>query len=488
MCGPPSNEAVREKLGTAVPSDVTVEKVQPVSSLRPQRIYQVDLSDGSSLHLVASPYSKWRPLRSDQGMVLSETVAVKWIKERAQQKFPPLQSPASAASGKIVEEEGDDDDQAGEENFGELIPTIFHHDQDASGLRDWYTFYAPAKGTPLALLSPPLSPEDRDADSGIDFQVGRFCRRLATLTSPTGRFGPVAATIPMSYNKPGNGDNVSSASFHQRQQQQLGAGGLFSTVGTAAWSVAFHSMLEGALRDGEDMAVVLSYATIRRHFRRLGHLLDEVTTPRLVVVDAGDESNILVKEARREQSEGGKKQWKFAGLRDWSSCVFGDPLLGSVFSNPEQQPPSSAFLRGFNDDGSSGSTAVGTPSTSVGQSSLSPSSSPASPPPASASNTSAYPRNLNRSVIEDVQGAWVRLLLYQVFHAVTRIVAEFYRPRGDGGARELEARRKLNRVLAKLAEVPDDVRKKKKHARPSGEMSPAKRLRELPAPEGSSRN
>ncbi|KAK4464226.1 hypothetical protein QBC42DRAFT_171657 [Cladorrhinum samala] len=463
MCGPPSNEEVREKLGTAVPPDVTVESVQPVFSLRPQRIYQVDLSDGTSLHLVASPYSKWRPLRSDQGMVLSETVAVRWIKERAQQKFPCLQSPASSVSGRRA---------AGRGGLNELVPTIFHHGQDASGLREWYTFYAPANESPLALLDPPLSPGERYADSGIDFQVGRFCRQLATLTSPTGRFGPVAATIPISYSIPGSG----GASLHHQRQQQLGTGGLFSTVGTATWSVAFHSMLEGALRDGEDMAVVLSYATIRRHFRRLGHLLDEVTTPRLVVVDAGDESNILIRDigGRGEHSQGEEKmmkktekkkkkkqqQRKFAGLRDWSSCVFGDPLLGSVFSNPElqQQPPSSAFLRGFNDDdggggGGGSATAAGTPSASVGQ-----------------------------SVIEDVQCAWVRLLLYQVFHAVKRIVAEFYRPRGDGGARELEARRNLNRVLAKLAEVPDDVRtRRKKHARPSGEMSPAKRIRALPA-------
>ncbi|KAK4159648.1 hypothetical protein QBC43DRAFT_221598 [Cladorrhinum sp. PSN259] len=468
MCQPPSNEAVREILGTAIPPEVTVEKVQPVPTLRPQRIFQVDCSDNTSLHFVTSPYSKWRPLRSDHGMVLSETIAVRWIKERAEQRFPS-RPPSAASSTPKDKNETDEDDPENEEQkkFAQLIPNIIHHGQETSGNRDWYTFYTPSTGRPLALLNPPLSPADRDVETGINFQLGRLYRQLARLSSPTGRFGPVAATIPANYySAGGSGSAPSSPSFQRQQQQHLGAvGGLFGTVGAATWQVAFHSMLESSLRDGEDMAVVLSYPTIRRHFRRLGYLLDEVTTPRLVVVDAGDENNILVEE--QEETEEGQKGWQLVGLRDWSSCVFGDPLLGAVFSDPElapQQPPSSEFLRGFNQDNHTTTT----------QSS-------------SAEPTMVYPLNLNRTVIEDVDTAWVRLLLYQVYHAVTRIVAEFYRPRADSGARELDARRRLNVILAKLAEVPDDVKSSKrvKHPRPSGEMSPAKRLRALPAPEGS---
>lgn len=82
---------------------------------------------------------------------------------------------------------------------------------------------------------------------------------------------------------------------------------------------------------------------------------------------------------------------------------------------------------------------------------------------------------LNRDIIEDVDTAWIRLLLYAVYHSVAGIVSEFYRPRPDSSVRELEARRALNEVLEKLVEVPDDP--KKRHRRPSGEMSPAKRLR-----------
>ena len=152
---------------------------------------------------------------------------------------------------------------------------------------------------------------------------------------------------------------------------------------------------------------------------------------------------------RRQQ-----QQLKLAGLRDWSSCVFGDPLLATVFSDPllqdQQKQPSAAFLQGFND---------GTPG-----------DSPSSP-------ARRLPFPLNRDIIQDMDTAWIRLLLYQVYHAVARIVREFYRPRPDSSVRELEARRSLNEVLAKLAEVPDDA--KRRHQRPSGEMSPAKRSKGL---------
>ena len=256
------------------------------------------------------------------------------------------------------------------------------------------------------------------------------------------------------------------------------------------------------MRDGEDMAVAVAYSGIRRQMRRLGYVLDGVTVGRLVVVEGGGRGGVLVDaedrteeeedagkgEEENERKAGGEKEkeqgerdgdgeteekggtqekgadatqtrqqqpLKFAGLRDWSSCVFGDPLLATVFSDPllqqhqHQHQPSTAFLQGFN-----GSI---------------PDSRPSSP--------TRLPFPLNRDIIEDIDTAWIRLLLYQVYHAVARIVREFYRPRPDSSARELEARKSLNEVLAKLAEVPDDP--KRRHQRPSGEMSPAKRVKGL---------
>jgi hypothetical protein len=254
-------------------------------------------------------------------------------------------------------------------------------------------------------------------------------------------------------------------------------------------------MLEGVLRDGEDMAVVMSYPTIRRHFRRLGYLLDDVTTGRLVIVEGVARGNVLVEgvdgqqedvEEEKEEGDDGEESGKnkgkatyekvaaeeeddeeggepettqkedtqpqqtlkLTGLRDWSSAIFGDPLLAAVFSDPNQPLPSSAFLEGFNGK---------------------------KPDSSADSRHTQLPYPLNPSIIQNVETAWIRLLFYQVYHTVTRIVSEFYRPRQDSSVRELEARKKLNEVLAKLAEVPDNT--KKRHQRPSGEMSPAKRLR-----------
>lgn len=261
------------------------------------------------------------------------------------------------------------------------------------------------------------------------------------------------------------------------------------------------------MRDGEDMAVVMAYPTIRRHFRRLGYLLDEVTVGRLVVVRAGGRGNVLVDgggggegggrgegkgkglEAGEETEFEGNAETNdepplqsdtqiltLTGLRDWSSAIFGDPLLATVFSDPHQLPPSPSFLDGFNN-----------------------SFSPDSNPP---NNTTNLPYPLNPTIIQSPATAHIRLLLYQVYHAVARIVSEFYRPRQQSSTRELEARRKLNEVLARLAEVGDDGGggvasgvatggvtaaaaaagdavdiAKRRLRRGSGEMSPAKRVR-----------
>ena len=239
-------------------------------------------------------------------------------------------------------------------------------------------------------------------------------------------------------------------------------------------------------------------------------MLDEVTVGRLVVVAAMGRGNVLVEEDGEEEGEkrgeeevkpeegkpeeevgeegegekereGGKEgdeeasikqepdteeprqqqpqqprplpRLKLAGLRDWSSCVFGDPLFATVFSDPQQHQeppqPSASFLEGFNDE---------------------------KPGDYQSNILDRDPRfPLDKTIIEGVETAWIRLLLYQAYHAVTRVTSEFYRPRQDSSVRELAARRGLNQVLAWLAEVPDDV--KRRHQRPSGEMSPAKRLK-----------
>ncbi|KAL2194569.1 hypothetical protein P885DRAFT_42857 [Corynascus similis CBS 632.67] len=504
MCQPPTKDVAREMLGPAISRDVSVSKVQPIHSDRPMRVHQVLLSDGNTLHLVLPPLPMRRPLRAEQDMLTYEAVTVRWIREtlargdgfpeglKASSSSPTTESDSVAAL------------------VLPLLPILLRHGQK-NHLPDSSSFavYEPTRGTSLSLLPTATQPTPA-AQQDINRQLGTLFRSLATLTAPTGRFGPVAAVVA------GGTTNTQERSHHHHRLGEGAAkllkglmeGGLAATGGAGTWSVAFHSMLEGALRDGEDMAVVIPYPTIRRHFRRLGYLLDDVTTGRLVVVEGAERGNVLVATAEgvaastREAGEGnngkdsgqqegkdvesGKKaadttneeqrgppelnqrgeannqmgqqhqrqqSLNVTGLRDWSSAIFGDPLLATIFSDPvgHQQPPPPTFLEGFNAE--------------------KPDTGPDHHPQAS----SHLPYPLDGTILEGVDTAWVRLLLYQVYHTVTRIVGEFYRPRQDSGARELEARRKLNEVLAKLAEVPDDV--KRRHRRPSGEMSPAKRPR-----------
>ncbi|KAK3301493.1 uncharacterized protein B0H64DRAFT_39951 [Chaetomium fimeti] len=490
MCQAPADDVARGMLGPVVPDDVALENLQLVPSVRPMRIYEVLLPDRKTLHLVLPPVSMWRPLRAEQGMLTSEAIAVRWIREtiaRVTSVGEQKESSSSSASRNITT------------SLLPFLPTLLRLGRETHAPNSSFAVYEPVSGTPLSLFSSEPAPTARRE---IDHQLGALFRDLSTLTSPTGRFGPLAAVVDT-----GSGTGTSKppapAGKRPRLPQLLTESGLSATGGAGTWSVAFHSMLEGVLRDGEDMAVVVSYSTIRRQFRRLGYLLDDVTTGRLVVVEGVGRGNVLVEEVGGQQEkdvkqekegddngpDGGKNKGKaidqkasvkkeddtekedvtekgeagatqekndtqpqqnlkLTGLRDWSSAIFGDPLLATVFSDPHQPLPSSAFLEGFNDE---------------------------KPNSDRDSRHAQLPYPLNPTIIENVDTAGVRLLFYQVYHTVTRIVSEFYRPRQDSSARELEARKKLNEVLTKLAEVPDNT--KKRHQRPSGEMSPAKRLR-----------
>ncbi len=450
MCRQPLEQAVRSALDPAC-SYLTVKKVQPSRSLRLARIFDVILSDDTTLQLVLSPPPVLRLLRFERSMVEAEAAAVKWIREAR-----PSSSFSRASQSKRVDDTSTTSStEKRQERLDpdpeidlQFLPSLIHASQEQRNvLESPYSFFKPLDGTPLALIPNGLTPSQR---RHVDRQVGRLLRRLSQLTSPTARFGPVEDVILA----------ASNTSPHQRHE---GGGGI------STWSVAFQSLLEGVLRDGEDMGVVLPYAALRRQFLRFSYALDLVTMPRLVVVDGADEANILLVlsgttevgvgkdiaalETRTGQggspSNGtvGKEDWagyRVTGLQDWSSCVFGDPLFAAVFS----EGLSEGFLEGF-----------------VGR---------------GAGHQAASRANLSLpwmsgDAIEATESAGIRLLLYQAYHAAVCVVKQFYRPRIDRNRRELDARKRLNDVLAKIAEVKDDL--KRSHQRPSGEMSPAKRTR-----------
>lgn len=494
MCRPPSEQSVRAALGSVF-TDATIERIQAIPSPRLQRLYEVSLSNGKTFQLVMSPSTRLRLLRSEHFMIPSEALALRWIRNTLSKDGETTQQQHRDASPGLVQ----------------LVPKLIHLSPGTTELGSICSFYETTQSTPIALVPGLLSMEERQQ---IDGQVGRMFRELARLTSPSGRFGPVANCLSASPSS--SPRRLIGSSFTSSGHPAMAG----STEGVDTWSGAFHLMLEGILRDGEDMAVMISYSAIRRHFKRLRHLLDVVTVPRLVVIDGADESNALVssspppttkttdsvpipsiaqaaskiqldsqepkpeseadtatksektttvkKEDEKERSneDNDDSPMVFAGLRDWSTAIFGDPLIATVFS---EGTPSPSFLKGFNDNDAE------------------PTEPPSSPSKLTLTTTSqALP--LNESIIEDTKTAHIRRLLYQVYHASVSIVKEFYRPRGgnESSRRELEGRKKLTEALAKLELVQDHevdtghlaAKRSYGSARLSGEMSPAKRVKE----------
>ncbi|KAK1753501.1 hypothetical protein QBC47DRAFT_44981 [Echria macrotheca] len=381
---------------------ITSIQGSPSPSLRLQRTYSLSLSDDNrTLQLVLPPPPSLGLLRFERSLIESEAAALRFLQTQ------------SGGGGLPIPE---------------LIKTSL---ELSNPLETPCLFLRPARGAPLAMSRIPVDPGERGR---IDRQVGTLTRRLAGVVSPTGRFGGVAAVVPPDDSRTGGGGEVES------------------------WSAAFHLLLEGVLRDGEDMAVTMPYVGVRRTFRRLRYILDRVTIPRLVVVDGAEDGNVLVDDARTDGDDdddtqlGGNDDTQgrlvVTGLQDWSNCLFGDPLIGTIFSDG----PSDAFLEGFN----GGPVVAGTVQVVAGM--------------------GGGGLRLSRDVICDPEAGGIRLLLYEMYHALVRIVRQFYRPRVDSSRRELEARKRLNEVLVKLGEVPDDP-KRSAHERPSGEMSPAKRLK-----------
>ncbi|KAK4140108.1 uncharacterized protein C8A04DRAFT_15240 [Dichotomopilus funicola] len=502
MCQP-SDSLVQKMLGSVIPKDVTVKSVQPVSSGRPLRNYEVSLSTGKTVLLTLPPVSLWRPLRAEQDMLSSEAITVKWIRDTLAQGTSSVDDTVPSSSKPSLAD-----------SLLPLLPTLLSHVQDMHPPSSSFAVYETIQGTSLPFLTTKPTPADHH---NIDRQLGRLVRDLAMLTSPTGRFGPVTAVLGTT--------NITTTQNPTLQTPTttflpaiLTESNLATTSGALTWSTAFHSMLEGILRDGEDMAVAISYVSIRRHFRRLGWVLDGVTKGRLVVVEVeGDgRGNLVVREEGNEGEKGGEEmgdkesedeadkkkakkddgevgtegdnnqpptttqdqyqdqdqqhqRLKLASLRDWSSAIFGDPLLATVFSDPNQRPPSAAFLAGFNDDTTASTPAINPEQTTTTTETTGTTETTTPQMP--------YPLSLPESIIESPTTAPVRLLFYQVYHAVTRIVAEFYRPQRPSESRthELEARKKLNEVLARLAEKGQGSRHH--HRRPSGEMSPAKKVK-----------
>ena len=94
--------------------------------------------------------------------------------------------------------------------------------------------------------------------------------------------------------------------------------------GMGSWREAFTALLEGALRDAEDLRLTLPYASIRPWVYAHLACLDAVVEPRLCPMRAGTEQTVIVDEQE------GKNVVCVVG---WGSVVWGDPALGEAFAD-----------------------------------------------------------------------------------------------------------------------------------------------------------
>ncbi|KAF6826631.1 hypothetical protein CMUS01_09347 [Colletotrichum musicola] len=466
--GPPS-EPMQAVISHLVPQ-ATIQHVQAVPSVHCQRAYGVKVSDGTSLVLVAPPPPMVKLLRSERASVVSEAAVLKWLENKAVEPLLQERTPEpDEASGKGAIIVGGtrqlgifvDDAIDGLHPF---LPRLIAHTAAPNETGREFNLLRPTLGVPVPELSPPLTSSERKE---IDFQAGQLYNKLCQLVSPTGRFGPAFAVLPPATSVPPL-DPIRPARRDVNTR-------MIESKGVQSWMTAFHSMLEAVLRDGEDMQVMLGYGSIRRHFKRLGHTLDEVTSPRLVAVDIGKDINTLVMRRPRRRTNAspassrraslendgssprgdlssdkdkvpeindtgelvvfGHSDIIMAGMRDWSNFVFGDPLFATSLCRGS----SNDFLRGFTGR---------TPDQS-------------------------NPSVLYSGMVQDEASAHIRALLYDCYHTVTTIVREFFRPRKDSGGRELEARRRLSTILVQL-DALDDVGDHRE-MRLVGELGAAKR-------------
>ncbi|KAL4924309.1 phosphotransferase family protein [Aspergillus undulatus] len=230
------------------------------------------------------------------------------------------------------------------------IPQLLHYDPLGELLGPTFLIRHHIPGSTLQSIEAQLTTQERNS---IDRSLGFLAKRIAQNRSDSfGSLGQVA-----------------------------------NAKGNRSWREAFLALFESILRDAEDVFVNLPYGEIRYYMMQKSPALDEVLVPRLVVVDFGQPSQVLVD----------PKSKRLCGITGFGTAVWGDVYMAHIFDSPS--PP---VMDGFG----------------------------------SCSSTSQAERT--------------RQLLYSCFRAVHRIVLQYYGKNRDTTA-EVDARRQLMTTLGRMA-------------------------------------
>jgi hypothetical protein len=369
---------LKEILSHVFPNE-TLGPIEELKSTQLARLYSLTMSDDRKLLLSFAPSLSVHLLRHEAAILSSEAKLAYFVTGADQQL--KAQEQGLRESDPVPKHAG----------LAALVPKLLKHASSNREMAYPYSIFEPTAGVPLSTVAIYLSLPERRF---IDKQIGLMARALASFKSPSDGFGAVSRVLPDPFTKLSPTPTPTDLEIS----------------GSKFWSEAFHGLLEGVLRDGEDKAVLLPYEVIRAHHKRLSYHLDSVLTARLVVLDIGNDRNIMVERGLDE--EGSVKPptegVRLVGLRSWSQGVFGDPLLADCFDEPSE-----SCLEGWREGG--------------------------------------------EDIIEDEENAQARMLLYRCFRAVVSIVTEYYRPQSDSSRRELEGRRKLTSALAEIEKLGTTV-------------------------------
>ncbi|KAI1164982.1 hypothetical protein F5B18DRAFT_650169 [Nemania serpens] len=496
MTRPRPSRSVRAIVESAVPS-IRVEAISLIPTKRPLRTFKVKLADERTLTLHLPPLPA-KLLRSEQWILQSEAAAIEWLSKDASrfrsrsigtlnEKRVGKRSPKESSLRGRISQPASDASLPLEDQLLSYLPTLIKHSPTSTETGSAFSLFEPTPGDPIISLGKPLTRAERKS---IDFQKGRLVRHLANVTSPNGRFG-LPVTVFRQSQPPEN-------------TQRAAREGKPDSDGANSWKKTFHILLEAILRDGEDQAVTISYELLRTTFNKFGHLLDAVTTSRLVVCDADEDDIVLVsrpertpKKEEQQESEALKttvnikiepddspadmsaefKEYldeddvasiKLTGLRDWSGCIFGDPLFATVFSHTTPE-----FDRGFRQSDETPRVIKKEKQDSSDDEDRKKQKQKLKQRPGQ------QQQHGPDIIIDDPDNAATRILLYECYHATVSIVKQFYRPDADSSDRELAARRRLVAALTKLDQVSGGVGESagKRSRRRSRDDWPAKRPR-----------
>lgn len=411
-----SEDNVLELIRTIVCLGLPIKSVKSVPAARIQQLFLVHTNDGprQPLLLALPPPIDVHPLRCERASVTAEATLLAWLGSNTRTNADFI--------------------------LDAYRPRIFQYwSSDSVASRMPMLFTRPCAGTALSELSPPLSAPEKIS---VDWQAGQLFRRIALHHSPTGKFGYVADVLrdqPSSVHK--------TPAAHPADH------------GFDTWTGAFNLLFESVLRDLEDCRVQLSYDTIRRQWRRTSHLLNHVRRPALTSINFYEPKNLMVQPSPNTRSPT-PREVTVTGLRDWSNCIFGDPLLSTVFINNPTEPLMSSidiFISGRPDSlpyGWNGHAYGGNDDSHEEDDSeweMVEGDVKTSPLNAINEDFAGSPNHDNaQPLIEDPINIPARLALYECYHALCGIAREYHRPRSPGVDKELYWRRRQLDAVAKL--------------------------------------